>query len=205
MQELCSLMANCLRRSGVASCNGMAPTPLAQQVHERSTWNPPHTIGIDQRCRRLRSAIALRKWSRGVGVSSGSVPPLGSSRELPLTRTPRHVLIFAATSSAEGQVLEVKRTLVARTSQCPVPAGAAAEPLKPSVSSQPGAVYRCIASTDNSWSGADGNQQLVSDSLVREEDAPLSQSSLDLPAYFAGAKISHVQPLHAPCPAGHRT
>ena len=49
------------------------------------------------------------------------------------------------------------------------------------------------------------NQQLVSDSLVREEDAPLSQSSLDLPAYFAGAKISHVQPLHAPCPAGHRT
>lgn len=71
--------------------------------------------------------------------------------------------------------------------------------------SQPGAVYRCIASTDNSWSGADGNQQLVSDSLVREEDAPLSQSSLDLPAYFAGAKISHVQPLHAPCPAGHRT
>lgn len=140
MQELCSLMANCLRRSGVASCNGMAPTPLAQQVHERSTWNPPHTIGIDQRCRRLRSAIALRKWSRGVGVSSGSVPPLGSSRELPLTRTPRHVLIFAATSSAEGQVLEVKRTLVARTSQCPVPAGAAAEPLKPSVSSQPEAV-----------------------------------------------------------------
>ena len=73
------------------------------------------------------------------------------------------------------------------------------------VRTQPGAVYRCIASTDNSWSGADGNQQLVSDSLVREEDAPLSQSSLDLPAYFAGAKISHVQPLHAPCPAGHRT
>ena len=74
------------------------------------------------------------------------------------------------------------------------------------VSSQPGAVYRCIASsTDNSWSGADGNQQLVSDSLVREEDAPLSQSSMDLPAYFAGAKISHVQPLHTPCPAGYRT
>ncbi len=69
--------------------------------------------------------------------------------------------------------------------------------------SQPGDVYRCIASTVSSRSGADGNKQLVSDSLVREEDAPLSQSSLDLPAYFAGAKISHVQPLHPPGPSGH--
>ena len=49
--------------------------------------------------------------------SSGSVPPLENSREQPLTRTPRQVLIFAATSSAEGQIPEVKQALVARTSQ----------------------------------------------------------------------------------------
>ena len=44
------------------------------------------------------------------------------------------------------------------------------------------------------------NQQLVSDSLVREEDAPLSQSSLDLPAYFAGAKIQSCATATRPLP-----
>lgn len=70
-----------------------------------------------------------------IRVRAGPVPQLERSA----CRSPVRcdVLIFAATNSAEVQVLEVERSLVARTFQQAVPAGAAAEPPKPSVSSQP--------------------------------------------------------------------
>ena len=65
---------------------------------------------------------------------------------------------------------------------------------------QPGAVYRCIASTDNSWSGADGNQQLVSDSVVREEDAPALSKLIGLACLFRGRENQSCATATRPLP-----
>lgn len=68
------------------------------------------------------------------------------------------------------------------------------------VRTQPGAVYRCIASTDNSWSGADGNQQLVSDSVVREEDAPALSKLVGLACLFRGRENQSCATATRPLP-----